>query len=131
MRVVSLFLSFYLFGGGALMAQEVNPSPTSGKDMFAAYCAACHGADAKGGGPAASALRKCPTDLTTLAKKHGGKFPGAEITKELKSIYQAPHGSQEMPVWGPILSEISPKSEAVGTLRIANIVKYIESLQVK
>jgi len=36
-----------------------------------------------------------------------------------------------MPVCGPAFTEISPKSAAVGTLRIANIVKYIEMLQAK
>jgi len=45
-------------------------------------------------------------------------------------VYEAPHGSQEMPIWGPFFSELSPKSEALGTLRITNIVKYIQSLQV-
>jgi len=115
---------------GALAAQEF-PSPTSGREMFLAYCAACHGLDAKGGGPVAPVLKMRPTDLTTLAKRHGGKFPGAEVAKELSSIYQAPHGTKEMPVWGPYLSYVSPKSEAVGALRIANIVKYIETLQVK
>jgi len=36
-----------------------------------------------------------------------------------------------MPIWGESFAEISPKGEAIGTLRIANIVKYIASLQVK
>jgi hypothetical protein len=27
--------------------------------------------------------------------------------------------------------EISPKSEAIGALRVVNVVKYIQSLQVK
>jgi hypothetical protein len=91
----------------------------------------CHGIDAKGRGPAASAFRIRPTDLTALAKKNGGKFPGAEIAKELKSVDQAPHGSHDMPIWGAFFSELSPKSEAVAALRITNLVKYIESLQVK
>jgi len=124
------FLLLMLAAGGLLAAQEI-PSPTSGKEMFKAYCAACHGAEAKGDGPVAPVLRVRPTDLTLLTKKHGGKFPGAEVAKELSSIYQAPHGSKEMPVWGPYLSYVSPKSEAVGALRIANIVKYIETLQAR
>lgn len=70
-------------------------------------------------------------DLTTLAKKHGGKFPAAEVVTELKSVYQAPHGSQEMPIWGESFSEVSPKGEAIGTLRITNIVKYIAQGEVK
>ena len=99
--------------------------------MFREYCAVCHGIDGKGTGPAASAFRIRPADLTVLAKKNGGKFPGAEITKELKSAYQAPHGSYEMPIWGAFFSELSPKSQAVAALRVTNLVKYIESLQVK
>jgi mono/diheme cytochrome c family protein len=35
-------------------------SPVSGKEMFATYCAVCHGADGKGGGPAAAALKTQP-----------------------------------------------------------------------
>jgi hypothetical protein len=79
----------------------------------------------------APVLRRRPTDLTTLSKKNNGKFPGAVVVHELKSVYQAPHGSPEMPIWGPFFSELSPKSEALGTLRITNIVSYIQSLQIK
>lgn len=130
MRMVPIVL---LVCGVLVHAQESaeNPSPTSGKEMFNAYCAPCHGIDAKGDGPAASVFRRRPSDLTKLARKNGGKFPGAEVANELSNVYRAPHGSREMPVWGPILSEISPKSEAVGALRVANIVNYIETLQVK
>ncbi|MGA2457668.1 MAG: cytochrome c, partial [Terriglobales bacterium] len=39
-------------------------SPVSGKEMYTAYCAACHGTDGKGGGPASGALKIPPTDLT-------------------------------------------------------------------
>jgi mono/diheme cytochrome c family protein len=124
-------LLVFSFIGGMLAAQGTIPSPVSGKEMFLAYCAVCHGADGKGHGPAASALKRRPTDLTMLTKKNRGKFPGAEITKELKSVDQAPHGSQEMPIWGTFFSDLSPKSEAIGTLRITNVVTYIRSLQAK
>ena len=46
-------------------------SPVSGKDMYKAYCAVCHGTDGKGGGPAASALKIPPADLTLLSKNNG------------------------------------------------------------
>jgi mono/diheme cytochrome c family protein len=35
-------------------------SPVSGKGMFTSYCAACHGAEGKGNGPAAEALKTPP-----------------------------------------------------------------------
>ncbi len=47
----------------------------TGKVMFKQYCAACHGSDAKGHGPARAALKVPAADLTTLAKRHGGEFP--------------------------------------------------------
>jgi mono/diheme cytochrome c family protein len=50
-------------------------SAASGEQMYNSYCAACHGKDGKGGGPAAAALKTAPTDLTTLAQKNGGKSP--------------------------------------------------------
>ena len=46
-----------------------------GKDLFRQFCAVCHGVDAKGGGPAAPALKKSPGDLTQLSRKHGGNYP--------------------------------------------------------
>ena len=42
-------------------------SAASGEEMFDAYCAACHGKDGKGNGPAAAELKMPPPDLTTLA----------------------------------------------------------------
>ena len=110
---------------------QSNPSPTSGKDMFVSYCAAYHGVGGKGDGPAAPAFRNRPTDLTLLARKNHGKFPGAAVAHELSNVYDAPHGSKEMPVWGSIFSELSPKSDTMSALRIANIVNYIETLQAK
>ena len=60
--------------------KHATASPTSaasGKEMFKAYCASCHGEDAKGDGPAAAALKQPPADLTALAKATGAS-PGDE-----------------------------------------------------
>jgi mono/diheme cytochrome c family protein len=46
-----------------------------GKQTYKEYCAACHGLDGRGHGPAAWSLRKQPANLTTIAKRHGRKFP--------------------------------------------------------
>jgi mono/diheme cytochrome c family protein len=105
---------------------------SSGKDMFNGYCAVCHGKDAKGGGPAASALKSSPTDLTTLAQKNGGKYPAPHVAAVLRGEAMTPsHGSQDMPVWGTLFSSLSQGHEDVVHQRIANLVTYIESLQVK
>jgi mono/diheme cytochrome c family protein len=107
-------------------------SPASGKDMFVNYCASCHGADAKGNGPAAAALNAAPADLTMLAKKNGGKFPDARVTAVLRGQASvAAHGSQEMPVWGPIFWHMSQGHPVEVQQRIANLSSYIKSLQGK
>ena len=59
-------------------------SPVSGKEMYTAYCAVCHGTDGKGGGPAASALKVPPTDLTQLSKNNGDKYPALKVTSTIQ-----------------------------------------------
>src|SRR5512133_3426243 len=46
----------------------------SGDQLYREFCAVCHGIDAKGSGPAASALKSNPTDLTQIARRNGNKF---------------------------------------------------------
>ena len=83
-------------------------SPASGKQMYNTYCATCHGLDGKGNGPAAIALKQGPTDLTTLSRSNGGKFPESHIYSVLRFGVDTPaHGSQDMPVWGPALHSLS------------------------
>ena len=107
-------------------------SPASGKEMFASYCASCHGKDAKGDGPAASALKQAPADLTALAKKNGGKYPDARVASVLRGQASvAAHGNQEMPVWGPVFWAMSQGHPAEVQQRITNLNDYLKSLQQK
>jgi mono/diheme cytochrome c family protein len=100
-----------------------------GSDLFRAYCAPCHGADGKGNGPAASALKAKVPDLTLLAQRNGGTFPSAQVSKTiLGDDTIAAHGSREMPVWGPIFHEIEQDVDR-GNVRIDNLVKYLASIQ--
>ncbi|MGA8011274.1 MAG: cytochrome c [Candidatus Acidiferrales bacterium] len=107
-------------------------SAASGSEMYKSYCAACHGKDGKGDGPAATALKSAPSDLTTLAKRNNGKFPGPRVASILRGQEKlAAHGDQEMPVWGPVFHTMSEGHEDIVTLRISNMSKYLESLQAK
>jgi len=100
--------------------------------MYLAYCASCHGKDGKGNGPAASAMKIAPSDLTELAAKNGGIFPENHVAQTIRGDSNTPgHGSQEMPVWGPIFGAIGTKSDGVPQLRVRNLTKYVESLQQK
>lgn len=105
----------------------------AGRDLFNFYCASCHGVDGKGGGHVAPALKTRPPDLTTLAERNGGVFPAAKVEEVIrggKRAAAAAHGSSDMPVWGPIFRGLDSRKE-VNDARIENLVKFIESIQVK
>lgn len=100
-----------------------------GPDLFRAHCAACHGSDATGNGPLASALKAKVADLTVLAKNNGGQFPSARVRKTITGDdVLASHGSREMPIWGPIFHQIESDQD-FGNVRLKNLVKYVESIQ--
>jgi len=144
MRLRYWICSIAIVVAGAMisLAQETKPtvkrepaaitSPASGKEMFLSYCAPCHGKSGKGDGPAAGALKQPPADLTMLAKRNGGKYPSDLVTTVLRGQTKlAAHGDQEMPVWGPVFWHMSQGKEEQVTLRIANLNRYLESLQEK
>jgi mono/diheme cytochrome c family protein len=107
-------------------------SPVSGKEMYTTYCAVCHGTDGKGGGPAASALKVPPTDLTLLSKNNGGKYPALKVESSIRGESALPaHGSKEMPVWGSLFWKMSAGHEGEVQQRVTNLTEYIESLQAK
>ena len=103
----------------------------AGRDLFEFYCASCHGRDGRGAGPAASALKTPPPDLTTLAHRNGGTFPKQRVQEFVTfdgATVTLAHGSKDMPVWGPIFRGLDP-SDISNRIRIVNIVEYIASLQ--
>jgi mono/diheme cytochrome c family protein len=102
-------------------------SPTSGKEMYIAYCGACHGAQGKGDGPAAAALKVAPTDLTQLIKRNNGKFPDTHFRDVIEHGTVAAHGSADMPVWGHIF-RVMDSDPAFATLRVENLMNYVGAL---
>jgi len=109
----------------------VRTDPTSGKQMFTSYCAPCHGIDGRGQGPEASALKVQPSDLTSLAKRHSGRFPDNHIYAVLCFGTNAGQHGSEMPNWGPILKSMSRTNPQSEELRISNLSRYIQTLQVR
>jgi len=111
----------------------VPTSPASGKQMYATYCAVCHGVDGRGSGPAAAALKDHPTNLAQLSRENGGKFPDAHVYTILMFGMDNPaHGSKDMPVWGPALRSLdrgSPSPDMQEHQRVANLTNYLKSMQ--
>jgi mono/diheme cytochrome c family protein len=107
-------------------------NPTDGKLMYTSYCAPCHGAEGRGNGPVAGALKSQPTDLTTLAKSNNGKYPDSHVVSVLRFGSTLPaHGTAQMPVWGQLLGKMDNVHTQETQLRITNLSRYLHSLQVK
>ena len=101
---------------------------TYGPDLYRSYCASCHGTNGTGNGPVAPALKVPPTNLTPLSAQAKGVFPASEVESVLRGTALPAHGSNEMPVWGPIFKALDP-SDARVKARIASLVAYLRSIQ--
>ena len=133
-----IFLGAALLLGGSRPVQAADARDAN-RLLYRRYCGACHGPNGKGDGLVGTLLQTKPTDLTEIAKKHGGDFPTAEIEMVIdgRTTVRA-HGEPDMPVWGEILREQAAGSQP-GTQsaneqarrKIAFITAYIKSIQEK
>jgi mono/diheme cytochrome c family protein len=117
--------------------EQVKKSPVtrsnspSGAELYKQHCAVCHGNDLKGTGPVPAPYRK-PPNLTTLARRHGGKFPDAYVADVLRNGVTMPaHGPAEMPTWGTDFRDMDGLDTTQVKLRIVNLTNYIKLRQGK
>ena len=128
-----------LFAVAQQAVPKVSPVPiqqtsaVSGQQMYTTYCASCHGAKGTGNGPAASALKIPPTDLTVLSQKNGGVFPGNHVASVLQfGVENSAHGSPDMPIWGNLMLSLhkgSAHPEVEVNMRITNLTGYLKQIQ--
>ncbi len=111
-----------------------------GRADYKDNCASCHGTLGKGDGPLRSFLVQQPSDLTTIAQRHGGKFPQELMWEVIDGRWSGdggPHGSREMPVWGSEFkaramtrpSDSARTAEWSARNRIVSLLKYLETIQ--
>jgi len=113
---------------GAMAGTEA----VSGKELYNAYCALCHGPDGQGGGPFSPQLKVWPVDLTQLTKKNHGVFPEMHIREAIDGEFAKPsHGSAEMPIWGPVFRSMAHGHKDSAQVKLDALVKYLESIQEK
>ncbi len=86
-------------------------------------------------------LVQAPTDLTSLAKRHGGVFPSLRVLNNIDGRV-APragaHGPREMPVWGSVFRAPAPAGTAragdpehEARQQMADLLEYLARIQVK
>ena len=80
----------------------------------------------------AKSLNKRTPDLTRIVLRKGEKFPLTRVQRIISGEEQLPagHGSREMPVWGPVFSQVAWDQD-LGRIRTYNLAKYIETLQAR
>jgi len=98
-----------------------------GIDLYRNHCAACHGADGDGDGPAAPAMRTAVPSLRVLARRNGDVFPTDAVTayidgRDLKSA----HGDRQMPIWGDVFRSPDQKKARE---RIDSLVEFLRTIQ--
>ena len=124
-----------LIGGLLALAGCVEEPAPTGALSFAENCAACHGADGRGGGPLAEGLAVAPPDLTRLAARNDGVFPRVEVMSVIDGYRRGSHFSDAMPAFGE--GDLGPTvvvelEEGIGTpvpTGLLVLAQYLESIQ--
>lgn len=118
----------------AATAQEQDyGQTTAGREVFRTYCASCHGTNALGDGPLASAMTRKPANLTEIAKRNGGQFPTEMVFKTIDGRQPVRgHGGPDMPVWGDVFTRTRDAGDAERVkLVIQSLVRFLDSIQLR
>ncbi len=110
--------------------QDTETALKIGRRLYSQYCRSCHGEEAAGDGPAATALKVRPADLTQVTKKHEG-FPTEKVMDWIDGEkYAVGHGSREMPVWGKRFRRSADGGSSTVS-EIQALTEYLQSIQQK
>ncbi len=116
---------------GAAAAQDVG----LGAEIYARYCATCHGAQADGRGPMAPVLVLQPPDLTGLTSRNDGVFPVKRVVMRIDGREPLVSHGSPMPVYGDFFEgeELSLKTESgqpiLTSPAVVDLVAYLQGLQ--
>ncbi len=127
----SLLVLLSLAFAGSARAESDETSSRMGKETFRAYCASCHGLEARGDGSVAEYLKVRPADLTRISKRNGGEFPADQVFQTIDGRKPTRgHGGRDMPVWGDAfkMTRDEPDDEAVAQ-KITELVHFLRSIQ--
>lgn len=128
------FALMTLAAAGLLSACVEEAEPTA--NVYSENCAACHGADARGNGPAAAGLGVSAPDLTLLAANNGGDFPWTSVMSTIDGYSRGAHSANVMPEFGAtedlgdmVVFEIGDGNGVPVPRSLLSMAQYLESLQ--
>lgn len=118
----------------ACTAAEQKPVSRNGQSLYMENCAACHGDEGRGDGPAAAGLAQKPANLRQIAVRSGGRFPADDVLAKIHG-YGGPGHFGDMPdfadeIEGGTVIWITAEGDRIPTpAALAAITRYLESLQ--
>lgn len=124
--------AFALFLGITASAAGMGEDALRGaRHDYNKYCASSHGAEGRGDGPVAQAMKAMPADITLLAMNNNGEFPADKVREIIDGRADVKaHGTRAMPVWG---QEFYVSAEGVGQRqakgRVDALTEYLRRMQ--
>ena len=118
-----------------VLAACIERDVPTGRADFGDFCASCHGLSGKGDGEAAAHLERKPADLTRIAARNGGTFPGTQVMAKIWGYTGGHDGTSPMPQFGLLLQgELVPYDGGDGIasptpVRLVQIAEYLKTLQ--
>lgn len=117
----------------ACMPEDEMPS---GAGLYGEYCAACHGADARGTGELAGRVGVPVPDLTKLSARNGGVFPLVRVMNKVDGYRRgsAP-GHPVMPEMGYLMEgpmvrvDVGDGTMTPTPAKLLAIAEYLEAVQ--
>ena len=110
-----------------LSAHAVDAAPPAGELFYRRYCAACHGVEGRGDGPASAALSPRPTDLTRIDSSVPELMRQIDGRRTIR-----PHGTAAMPVWGEVFEQSlieEPHKQRTALLTVQILADYVHRLR--
>ena len=120
-----------LYAASAPVLAATEGAQQQARHDYQKYCASCHGAEGRGDGPVAQAMKAMPADLTLLSMNNDGKYPADKVREIIDGRADVKaHGPRAMPVWG---NEFYVSAEGVGQRqahdRIEGLTDYVRRMQ--
>lgn len=124
-------------GLAGCMEDGAMPEAQDGRALFMTNCAVCHGADGKGDGVMARAMKTPPKNLTLIQLRNGDVFPRAKIMSTIDGYARSDLAGPGMPEFGALLDgDLVPYDSGDGKStptprKLVALAEYLESIQAR